>query len=265
MPVRNDFKPGQFCWIDFSAHDLEAAAAWYGELFGWAAAPQDTHGGPPYMFFLKGEAAAAAGGQLTDEMKAAGVPPMWNSYVNVDDCAAMEKKAAALGANITVPTMDVPGHGKLCFMLDPAGASIAMWETTENDGVGVFVGEHGGLSWNELMCRDAAASREFYGQLFGWEYEDMPMDGVDYTLVKAHGEQAGGMMPMTGEMWEGVPEHWMVYFAVDDCDAFAAKASETGGTVCVPPTEIPVGKFAVLNDPQGGTFSVIQMAEAPCE
>jgi len=262
MPVRDDFKPGQFCWIDLNAHDLEAATRWYGELFGWSPAGQDTQGGPPYVFFLKGEAAAAAGGQMNDEMKAAGVPQMWNSYVCVEDCAAMEAKAAGLGATITVPTMEVPGHGKLCFLMDPAGASLALWQGTE-DKMGVCVAEHGGLSWNELMSRDPAASREFYGQLFGWTYEDMPMDGVDYTVIKAHDEQAGGIMPMVGEEWKDVPEHWMVYFAVDDCDATAAKVAATGGNVCVPPTDIPVGRFSVVNDPQGGTFSIIQMTEQP--
>ena len=94
MPVRKDFKPGEFCWIDLAAHDLKAAAAWYGELFGWKAVNL-TPGGPPYEFFMRGEAAAAAVAQMSDEMKAKGIPPMWNSYVFVESCEASEKKAAA--------------------------------------------------------------------------------------------------------------------------------------------------------------------------
>ena len=264
MPVRTDFKPGQFCWIDLSAHDLEAATAWYGALFGWKAAEQSTQGGPPYSFFLKGDAPAAAGGQLSEEMIAGGVPQVWNNYVAVEDCAASMAKAETLGATVVFPVQDIPGHGKLCFLQDPAGAMFALWQSTNTEDPGVYVGEHGGLSWNELMCRDVGKSREFYGQLFGWEFEDMPMDGVDYTIVKAHGEQAGGMMPMVGADWDGVPEHWMVYFDVDDCDATAKQIAETGGKICVPPTEIPVGKFAVCNDPQGGTFSIIQVHERKC-
>jgi hypothetical protein len=65
-------------------------------------------------------------------------------------------------------------------------------------------------------------------------------------------------MPMTGPEWRGVPPHWMVYVAVDDIDAAARKVVELGGKVCVPPTTIPVGRFAVVNDPQGATFSLFQ-------
>ena len=85
----------------------------------------------------------------------------------------------------------------------------------------------------------------------------------NYTMIKVGDAQAGGMMPMEGPMWDGIPTHWMVYFAVADCDGTAARVGESGGKVCVPPTEIAVGKFSVLNDPQGATFSIIQMSGPP--
>lgn len=258
MPVRSDFKPGEFCWIDFSAHDLDAAAAWYGELFGWTIARQEGHGGPPYAFFMHGEHTAAGVGQMSDEMKTMGIPPMWNSYVFVEDCAAAEKKAAELGATVTVPTFEVPGHGKLCYVMDPQGTSIAMWQQL-GAGNGIHMAEPGGLSWNELLCRDVASARSFYADLFGWEFADMPMGEISYTMIKLDGADAGGMMAMDGPQFEGIPNHWAVYFAVADCDAAADKVSSTGGQICVPPTEIPVGKFSVARDPQGGTFSIIQV------
>jgi predicted enzyme related to lactoylglutathione lyase len=59
-----------------------------------------------------------------------------------------------------------------------------------------------------------------------------------------------------------MPPHWMPYFQVEDCDAAAANAAKLGGTVCVPPTDIPsIGRFAVLQDPTGATFSVIKMEQ----
>jgi uncharacterized protein len=65
-----------------------------------------------------------------------------------------------------------------------------------------------------------------------------------------------------GDMWPAeLPNHWMVYFAVTDTDAVAARCTELGGQVPVPPTDIPVGRFAVLNDPQGGHFSIIRLAQ----
>ena len=58
---------------------------------------------------------------------------------------------------------------------------------------------------------------------------------------------------------EDMPPHWMVYFSVADTDATAARASELGGAAPVPPTDIPPGRMAVLNDPQGGYFTVLQL------
>lgn len=176
MPVRNDFAAGEFCWIDLVAHDLEAALAWYRDIFGWTAFNAGGEG-PPYRFLMQGEACAGGAGQMSEQMMQMGIPPVWNSYVCVEDCAASEKRASELGATITVPTMEVPGHGKLAFFMDPGGASCAMWQSTGDDGNGVLVKEHGSLSWNELLCRDVDAAREFYGALFGWEFVDMPMEG----------------------------------------------------------------------------------------
>ncbi len=68
------------------------------------------------------------------------------------------------------------------------------------------------------------------------------------------------MMAMVGDEWPAdLPAHWMVYFAVADCDTTAARAAELGGVVSVPPNDLPMGRFAVLNDPQGGFFSVIAL------
>jgi predicted enzyme related to lactoylglutathione lyase len=260
MPVRSDFAPGEFCWIDLSAHDMGAAADWYGTLFGWTHKVVETPGGgPPYAFFQKGDDVVAGIGQMPDEMQTQGIPPMWNSYIATKNCAAMEAKVKEIGGTVTVPTMEVPGHGKLAFFLDPEGASFAAWEAAAG-GPGVLVGDPDTLSWNELMSRDSKQASEFYAKLVGWEFAAMPMEGIDYTMIKNDGKDAGGIMPMAGEQFEGIPPHWLVYFNVVDCDATAAKAAETGGQVRVPPTEIPVGKFAVLGDPQGGGFGIITLS-----
>lgn len=72
------------------------------------------------------------------------------------------------------------------------------------------------------------------------------------------------MMQMTDEWPDEVPPHWLVYFAVTDCDATAAMAQDLGGTILVSPTDIPdVGRFAVLQDPQGAVFAIIYMESPP--
>lgn len=65
---------------------------------------------------------------------------------------------------------------------------------------------------------------------------------------------------MDDEWPDDLRSHWMTYFAVEDTDATAAMAEELGGAVPVPPTDIPTGRMAVLNDPSGGFFTILQMA-----
>lgn len=118
---------------------------------------------------------------------------------------------------------------------------------------------HGAFSWCELLTTDTENAKHFYGKLFNWTLEPAPtaLPGVDYALVKCAGQHQGGMMAIPPAA-EGVPPHWGVYITVDDVDATANLAVEMGGRICMPPQDIPqVGRFCVLQDPQGAVFSVI--------
>jgi predicted enzyme related to lactoylglutathione lyase len=116
---------------------------------------------------------------------------------------------------------------------------------------------HGAFSWCELMSTDVDAAKEFYTQLLGWMTEDMPAEGMTYTVVKAGDAGVGGIMPMPHQT-AGSPPHWGAYITVDDVDATARKAEELGAKTIVPLTEIPdVGRFYTFQDPQGAVMSVI--------
>jgi predicted enzyme related to lactoylglutathione lyase len=116
---------------------------------------------------------------------------------------------------------------------------------------------HGAFSWCELLTTDVPEAKRFYSKLFGWTLEPAPMPGMEYTLVKYGGEQMGGIMTIpTG--CEGMPPSWGLYVTVADVDATAKLAVEMGGKVLMPPQDIPqVGRFCVLQDPQGATIKAI--------
>jgi predicted enzyme related to lactoylglutathione lyase len=117
--------------------------------------------------------------------------------------------------------------------------------------------QHGAFSWSELMTTDAPAAKEFYARLFGWKMRDQPIEGTVYTVLKAGEQEVGGLMEMSPEM-QGMPPYWGVYVTVDDVDASAQLAEELGGQIKVPPMDIPdVGRFAVIQDPQGAVLSII--------
>ena len=119
---------------------------------------------------------------------------------------------------------------------------------------------HGAFSWSELMTTDPQAATEFYGQLFGWTITTEAMPQGPYHLLKIGEASVGGIMgmpPNAGPM----PPMWGCYVTVDDIDQTAQHCGELGGKVLMPPTDIPgVGRFAVLQDPQGAVINAITYA-----
>jgi predicted enzyme related to lactoylglutathione lyase len=119
----------------------------------------------------------------------------------------------------------------------------------------------GTFCWLELGTTDAASARPFYNKLFGWETAEQPMgEGACYTLFKISGRDiAGGYDLMPEQRQQGVPPHWMLYFAVANVDEALAKAKAAGGTVLMGPMDVwELGRMAVVRDPQGAVFSIWQ-------
>ncbi len=125
--------------------------------------------------------------------------------------------------------------------------------------------KHGVFCWNELNTKDAAASKKFYSELLGWQLVESKDASMPYTEIVVGDQHIGGIYQATAECGGGadVPSHWMSYVAVDDVDAAAGRVEELGGTVRVPPTDIPnVGRFSVITDPTGASISLIKLAGA---
>ena len=123
--------------------------------------------------------------------------------------------------------------------------------------------KHGAFGWSELMTTDEEAAKQFYTALFGWETEEMPiegmegMEGMKYTVIKVDGDPVAGLTGMPPEC-QGMPPAWGIYITVDDVDAIAARVEELGGKLLRPPVDIPnVGRFCVIQDPQGAALCAI--------
>lgn len=118
---------------------------------------------------------------------------------------------------------------------------------------------HGTMCWTELMSKDVEKAKTFYSELFGWKIAESNVAGMTYSEIVVGDQHVGGMFQMTPECGDG-PSHWMSYVAVDDVDASAKQVTKLGGSICVPPTDIPtVGRFCVITDPTGATLSMITM------
>jgi uncharacterized protein len=117
--------------------------------------------------------------------------------------------------------------------------------------------KNGEFSWCELITTDVAAAKDFYTKLFGWETEEMSMPGMTYTIIKAGGQGIGGIMAVPKEA-QGMPPMWGAYVTVNDVDKTARTAEKLGAKLRMPPTDIPtVGRFCVIEDPQGAVINAI--------
>lgn len=258
MPVRESYAHGTPSWIDLSTTDPEGAQEFYGPLLGWSFETSPTPEGGKYtMASLKSKSAAGMMQQAEEQAKM-GIPPMWNTYISVDDINAAVAKTGEAGGSVMMPPMDVMDAGQMAVVSDPTGAVFCMWQANQHIGSEI-VNEPGALTWNELITDDVEAAKAFYNAVFGLNTMDQDMgDGNIYTVLMRGEDMVGGMMapPM-----EGIPNHWSVYFAVDNIEDTIAKAAELGGTVLSPVMDIPdVGRMAVVQDPQGATFTAMESA-----
>lgn len=114
------------------------------------------------------------------------------------------------------------------------------------------------VAWFEVVGKDGARLRKFYGDLFGWKIDGADSD-MDYGLVPAADKGIGGGI---GRSPDGGPGHVTVYVEVDDPKAYLAKAQKLGGNTLVPPTEIPAYHltFALFADPEGHVIGLTKGA-----
>jgi predicted enzyme related to lactoylglutathione lyase len=255
MPKRTEYAQGTPSWVDLQTSDQGAAKQFYASLLGWSYDDRPMPDGGVYSMAVRDGETVAAIAPMPPGVPE-GMPPTWNTYIAVDDVDAAVGKVEPAGGQVFMPPTDIGDAGRMAFVADPTGAVVGLWQANQHIGA-TLVNETGTVIWNELITDKPESALAFYEAVVGLEHATMEMaPGQNYTILKAGGSDVGGCMepPMAG-----VPNHWHVYFAVDDADATAAKASAEGGQIAVEPFDIPsVGRSAVLTDPQGGAFSVLK-------
>jgi predicted enzyme related to lactoylglutathione lyase len=247
-----EYREGIPCWVDLSSPDLDASAAFYGDLLGWVATasegPVEETGGYR-MFTLNGKEVAGLGPAQP------GQPPAWNTYISVDDVTAARERIEKAGGTTVMEPLTVMDAGTMAIFTDAAGgAFFAVWQADRHRGA-QHVNAPGGLTMNELDTRDFDGAGRFYGEVFGWAAEPLEVDGtLQYGFFKLDGRTVAGILPMGEQFPPEVPPHWVPYFGTDDLDAGAARTKDLGGQVLMGPTQVPEGRFAALKDPQGAVF-----------
>jgi predicted enzyme related to lactoylglutathione lyase len=274
MPEREGYIPGVPCWVDTTQPDPEAAVAFYRDLFGWEfedVLPPGSEG-KYFTARIRGGDVAAVGSIPEGAPQEA----TWNTYVWVDSADETASKVRDAGGGALREPFDVGDSGRMAVFTDPEGAAICVWQAKEHKGARI-VNEHGSLNFNGLNTRDPEGAKAFYGAVFGWRTLALP-GGFEMWTLPGYGDHletihpgirkqvadVGGpegfedvvasIVPIGDDQPDARP-HWGVTFAVDDADSIAAKATELGGKVIVPPMDAPWQRMTVIADPQGATLT----------
>lgn len=258
MSERTSYTPGTPCWVDLATPDIEAAEKFYGALFGWEIPEL------PNSAEMGGYRRAKNGGKDVAgvyPLMEAGQHPAWATYVSVTDAAATAALIKENGGTAIVEPMDI-GMGHMAVFADPGGAIFGLWQPGSFAGA-ELVNEAGCFGWNELGTRDTAGAKEFYPAVFGWgmQEEDSERAGT-YTAWTVRGAMVGGMIDMNAlDLPPEVPPNWLVYFSVENADAAIEAVNAGGGDVRMGPIDIPIGRFAVVADPAGAVFAIMQPSD----
>lgn len=275
MLERDSYPAGVPCWVDTTQPDPDAAAAFYGGLFGWEFVDRTPPGMPGRYLVaqLRGLDVAA----ISSPAEGAPSSPAWMTYVAVDSADEAAARATAAGGRVLLEPTDVGEAGRVAVLADPEAATFGVWQARATIGARL-VNEPGTWNFSGLNTRDPEGAAAFYRAVFGWEEMAMGEDGGGASMLRLPGygdhleERDPGLRRRVADLggpegfedvvaWlapvaDDAPAHWSITFATDDADAAARRAAELGGTVLAPPFDAPWVRSTVVRDPQGAVVTV---------
>ena len=241
--------PGAVRWFGLLTEDAAAARAFYADLFGWQTERTSSGG---YIVMSKGQPMAGITqiGRSVPEVNES----TWLVGVVVSDLRESVAAARRLGAQVLRDVSRTEGFAQWAVIEDPQGAQVLLMVPERPLG---GVQGPGNWVWAELWTPDLEASFRFYSQVIGWEYVELDRPHGAYPTFQSAGQPRAGLVQINpAEMESG----WAPYIGVADLEATLARAKELGGEVLLEPAEnIYEGRLAILADPTGVSFLVIQL------
>lgn len=251
---------GSFIWYELMTPDQDASKAFYDRVMAWTI-EAEASGSTEYRMLQTVDGPIGGALTLTDQMIAGGARPGWVGYLCVDDVDAMLARIVTAGGAVLMPAHDMPQVGRFAMATDPQGAPFYLMKPVPpvDDPDKASDSFHptaiGHVAWNELASTDHKAALGFYGDLFGYECNEvLPMGEMgDYAFIDHHGTRIGAMMTRKDS-----PSAWSFYFRVPSVAAAMAAIPAAGGTVLFGPTPVPGGDHVVIAvDPHGAVFGVV--------
>jgi uncharacterized protein len=247
---------GTPCWADVMVSDLDAAKRFYGELFGWTFQEGEERYGYYTDASRDGKLVAALMPKQDGRM-----PTVWNVYLASRDAAATAGKIEQAGGRLISEPMRVGEFGTMVIACDPGDACFGVWQPETHPGFEKR-GEPGSFCWTELRTRDTERVDPFYREVFGYRTKQLGQAGGEFdyevwSVGDSDEDTVAGRLHMGPDFPAELPAHFLLYFAVDNCDDAVATVGKLGGAVHFGPHDSPFGRIANVADDQGAVFSVI--------
>ena len=251
---------GTPCWVELSTTDEAAAQHFYGGLFDWDFHVKNDPStvNRRYTIATLG-GAEAAGLRTADNDSQVG----WAIHLAVNNTESTAEWVEHLGGWATLGPIEIPDRGTVLHATDPSGVHVVFWEPVETwefaSGVpGTFAGA-------DLYTHDATNSDRFFCRPFNLTSQQIGLGAIDYAEWRLDGTPVVYRYVMGSDYRSSTPAHWLVHFTVNPArgvDAAAGQAIMLGGTVVIEPYDTPFGRIAVLADPSGSVFAVIDHSQA---
>lgn len=250
---------GTPCWIEIMVSDLWRSQQFYRAVLGWDFEDSGEEYGHYNNALVGGRRVAGMSPPMEggDEW-----PSVWTTYFATDALDVMAQAAAEAGADLLMEPVDIGRFARVALWVEPDGGAFGAWEAREHTGYQAH-NEHGAIAWVDLVTGGLAASKAFYGRVFGLTYEDMSMVGISYATFTPPGAEwpAGGMGDKQPD--DALGPRWCVTFEVDDVDVARRRVIEAGGSAPDDPWEFEFGRIATVKGPDGEEFSLMASTSPP--
>ncbi|TDO54664.1 hypothetical protein EV643_101454 [Kribbella sp. VKM Ac-2527] len=251
---------GTPAWIGLATDNPEAAAVFYGLLFGWDCEHQGAR--DYWLCKLDGEDVGGIGPKHPGTEH---LPSRWTTFLATDHVERTAEAIAEHGGRVVLEPKDVPPHGRMALAVDPNQAMFGLWQAADHIGIERRT-EPGRLVWSEALSRRDDLATEFYTAVFGYQVEEFSGATRDdryadarYAALYADDKPVAGAGEFHLDMPADTSPHWLPYFVTADTDATVDQVQRTGGTLLGQPLDSDFGRLAVLQDPESAVFAVIQL------
>lgn len=258
QPSSGEHHVGKVVWADLVTPDLNGAKSFYGALFGWTfrAVPGDRD---YTLALLDGEPVAG----LLQKTPPPGRPqPSWLPFLAVQNVAAIQRATLRHGGKLISPSRDYPQRGRQAILADPDGVVFAVLEARGGDPPD-YLARPGEWIWSALFVAEPQQETAFYHTLFGYRVYDLASDDSSedkashYVLSRDNYARVGLNALPADSMHRRA--HWLNFVRVTDAADTAGKTVALGGRVLVAPRiDRHGGQLAVLADPSGAAFGVME-------